>query len=307
LVAVLGIGIFFVDQYLWAWALAYWAIWGFWVIDRFMLMLHCTSHRILFKYEYKAFNKLIPLVLSPFFGQSPDTYFVHHMAMHHPENNLEKDLSSTMRFQRDSVVDWLRYFGRFFFGIMVELPMYFLAKGQRRMAARAFFGELSFLVAIALLAVFVNLPATFVVFIAPVIAIRILMMAGNWGQHAFVDASAPANPYKNSITCIDSRYNRRCFNDGYHIYHHVKARFHWSEYPTEFERNIATYGAEDAIVFKGTDFFLVWVCLMLGRYRTLARQFVQLPGAPVRSEEEIISFLKSRLKPSPPSVAAAGL
>lgn len=305
LVAAFGVGMFFVTEHFWFWAVAYWAAWGFGVIDRFMLMLHCTSHRILFRYEYKILNKLIPFVLSPFFGQSPDTYFVHHMAMHHPENNLEKDLSSTMRFQRDSLVDWLRYFGRFFFGIMFELPKYFLDKGQRRMAARAFFGEFFFLLAVAGLAAFVNLPATFVVFIAPVITIRILMMAGNWGQHAFVDAAAPANPYKNSITCVDTRYNRRCFNDGYHIYHHVKARHHWSDYPGEFERNKAIYGAEDAIVFNGVDFFQVWLYLMLGMHRTLAKHFVQLPGAPVRSEQEIIDFMKSRLAPIPPSARPA--
>jgi fatty acid desaturase len=244
-------------------------------------------------------------VLSPFFGESFDTYFAHHIAMHHPENNLPKDLSSTMRFQRDSLVHWLRYFGRFFFGTLLELPAYFLRKGQRRMAMRFFFGELALLIGVAVLAVFVNFPATFVVFIAPVVLVRILMMAGNWGQHAFVDASDPGNPYKNSLTCIDSRYNRRCFNDGYHINHHVKARFHWSEHPAEFERNKEIYGREDAIIFRGIDFFQVWAYLMLGRYRTLARRFVQLPGAPVRSEDEIIAFMKTRLKAIPESPAAA--
>jgi hypothetical protein len=126
--------------------------------------------------------------------------------------------------------------------------------------------------------------------------VRLLMMAGNWGQHAFVDASDPANAYKNSITCINSRYNRRAFNDGYHIYHHVKARAHWTELPAEFRDNLATYAREDAIVFEGIDFFMVWAYLMLGMWKTLAKHFVRIPGAPERTEAEVIAFLKSRVQ-----------
>ena len=37
--------------------------------------------------------------------------------MHHVENNLPDDLSSTMRYQRDSFLHFLVYFGRFFFFI----------------------------------------------------------------------------------------------------------------------------------------------------------------------------------------------
>jgi fatty acid desaturase len=143
----------------------------------------------------------------------------------------------------------------------------------------------------------VNWQATATVFIAPVLLARVLMMCGNWGQHAFVDAADPGNPYRNSITCIHSRYNRRAFNDGYHIHHHVKPRCHWADLPGEFEDNRAVYGAQDAIVFEGQDFFSVWLFLMLGRWKPLVSSFVQLPGAPERGPAEIEAFLKSRLEP----------
>ena len=146
----------------------------------------------------------------------------------------------------------------------------------------------------------INWQATLTVFVAPVLIARVLMMAGNWGQHAFVDASDPANPYLNSITCIHSRYNRRAFNDGYHIHHHVKPRAHWADLPGEFEDNRAVYGAQDAIVFEGQDFFMVWLWLMLGVWGPLERAFVQLPGAPERSPQEIRAFLQSRLAPIAP-------
>ena len=34
---------------------------------------------------------------------------------------------------------------------------------------------------------------------------------------AFIDQSRPESSYVNSITCINTYYNRTCFNDGYHI------------------------------------------------------------------------------------------
>ena len=296
MMAACGVGLFFVGDLIWWLAPAYLLVWALVFLDRFILMLHCTSHRILFRKEYKALNQVIPWVVGPFFGETPETYFVHHMGMHHPENNLADDLSSTMRFQRDRLGHWLRYFGRFFFGTMFELALYHHRRGNTKMVRRMVVGELGFWVFVAVLATF-NWQATLVVFVIPVVLVRVLMMCGNWGQHAFVDAADPANPYKNSITCINTRYNRRCFNDGYHIHHHVKPRAHWSELPLEFEANRTKYGEEDAIVFDGIDFFQVWLYLMLHRYRALARRFVQLPGAPTRSEDEVIAFLRSRLRP----------
>lgn len=57
----------------------------------FELMLHCTSHRQLFKSEYGWMNYYLPWVLAPFFGHTPETYYSHHIGMHHAENNLEDD------------------------------------------------------------------------------------------------------------------------------------------------------------------------------------------------------------------------
>ncbi len=298
LVAGLGISLFFVDTYFWWFAVGYWGLWGVWVMDRFILMLHCTSHRILFKREYRVFNRIVPWVLSPFFGETPETYFTHHMGMHHPENNMHSDLSTTLPYQRDRLIHWLHYFGKFFFFTVFDLTRYHFKRGNRKLAIRTLVGEFSFwLCGAALLAV--NWRATVVVFIAPLVLVRILMMAGNWAQHAFVDAADPTNPYVNSLTCINTRYNRRCFNDGYHIHHHVNARCHWRDYPDEFAANRETYGAHDAIVFDGIDFFEVWVLLMLQRYKTLARRFVTLPGAPERTEDDVVALLKSRLRPVP--------
>ncbi len=287
-------------RFSWWHAPVYWLIWAFVFLDRVTLMLHCTSHRTLFSRRVGWLNAYIPWILGPFYGQTPKTYYAHHVAMHHVEENLPTDLSSTMAYRRDSFADWLRYLVRFLVLTIVLLPVYLHRKGRRGLAWRAVSGEVGFWAVVAGLAWW-NLAATVVVFLVPVLAVRVLMMAGNWGQHAFVDPREPANDYRNSTTCINCRYNRRCFNDGYHIVHHLRPGQHWTELPAEFENGREAYGRQDAIVFDGIDFFTVWLYLMLKRRDALARAFVRLPGAPVRSHDDVVTLLSERLQPVEPA------
>jgi hypothetical protein len=266
-------------------------------VGPFILMLHNTSHRRLFRRPWGWMNQYIPWVLGPFFGESPETYFGHHVGMHHPENNLDDDLSSTMRYQRDSIVDFLRYFLEFFFFGLFQLTTYFARKRRRSLMMRVAVGEIVF-VGLLVGLWMVNWRATLFVFLAPFVMSRFGMMAGNWGQHAFIDAAAPENNYRNSITCINSVYNRRCFNDGYHIGHHIKATRHWTEMPEDFQLNIATYAAEGALVFTGVDFFVVWAALMARRYDWLAQRLVPLTDEP-RPRTELVALLRERTRRIP--------
>lgn len=264
-------------------------------LDRYTLMLHVTSHRRLFNAKYHSLRNFIPVILGPFFGQPPWGYHAHHVGMHHVEGNLPADLSSTMRFRRDSFIDFLRYFGRFFFAIAIELPRYFFKRGKVGLGRRALFGELGF-DAFIIVGLIFNLQATLVVFVIPLFVIRFLMMAGNWGQHAFVDPADPASPYRNTITCINSPYNARCFNDGYHISHHLKPTRHWSEHPQELIENEAEYAKNEAFVLTGTDFFIVWLMLMLKRHRWIASRLVPLAGVE-KSVDERLAMIEARLVP----------
>jgi fatty acid desaturase len=308
LFAAAGVAFFLVPEVNGWLAVVYWAALLGLLLDRFTLMLHCTSHRQLFKPKYRLLNEVIPWLLGPFFGQTPNTYFAHHLGMHHAEENLTDDLSTTIHFQRDKFTHWLRYWARFLTVGLPELVQYMRRKNRRRLMNRVLIGEGTFWASFALL-MWLNPIATLVVFGFPLIVIRTLMMMGNWGQHAFVVSDRAESPYAAAITCINSRYNRRCFNDGYHIGHHLQARAHWTEYPVEFETNIARYVENDAIVFEKIDFFMVWLYLMTGSWRSLARAYVQLPGAPVRSEAEIIALLKARMQPLPrgETVADSGI
>lgn len=279
----------------WAVAIVYLPVLFLGFVDRFILMLHNTSHRELYKKEHAWMNHIIPWVIGPFMGETPETYYSHHLGMHHPENNLENDLSSTMRYKRDGAFDFVRYFSKFFFLTIFELPPYLRKHNRNRLAFKAVFGEVCFY-AVAIGAAFFNWRASLIMFVIPYLTVRFLMMCGNWGQHAFIDARDPSNCYLNSITCINVRYNHRSFNDGYHIGHHLRQMRHYSDLPVEFRDNVAKYAKEGAIVFEGIDFFMVWFFLMFGRYDILARHYVRLDGQP-KSESEIIALLRSRTQP----------
>jgi hypothetical protein len=278
----------------WSLAAAYLAM-LLYFLGPFILMLHNTSHNRLFKRRFRVLNGFVPWVLGPFFGESPETYFAHHVGMHHPENNLAGDLSSTMPYRRDSFIDFMRYFGRFFVVGLIELSAHFVKKRRFALLRRTLVGELSFYAVAAALFVY-DWRAAIVIAIVPVVFTRFMMMAGNWGQHAFIDPASPENCYRNSITCINSTYNRRCFNDGYHIGHHIKQTRHWTEMPSDFVANRATYAREGAIVFSGIDFFAVWFLLMTKQYRALAKRVVHLDGGDPPSLEATAAMLRSRTR-----------
>lgn len=254
------------------------------------LMMHCTSHRPWFRQEYGFLNYYLPWVIGPLFGQTPETYYSHHVGMHHPENNMPDDESSTMKFQRDSVKDFGIYVGTFLFMGIYHLCSYFVRKRRNRLLYRSVRGELLFM-AMCVGLCFVNWPATLVVFILPFFTFRIIAMTGNWAQHAFIDARDPENCYKNSVTCINTKYNVKCWNDGYHISHHLRPTMHWTEHPVYFQQTLQEYIDNNAVVFDHIHFLHVFIYLMRGRYDLLAKHFVNLGGR-FKSDEEIMVYLK---------------
>jgi fatty acid desaturase len=124
------------------------------------------------------------------------------------------------------------------------------------------------------------------------------MMVGNFAQHSFVDFDDPANNFKNSINRINTPYNKKCWNDGYHIDHHIRPAMHWTEYPVHFQENIKDFGENKALVFEGLDFLKVWLYLMKKRYDKLADHLVNINGE-FKSEEEAIALMKSRTAKMP--------
>ena len=186
----------------WPHAIFHWIIQGFYC-GSFTLMLHNHIHNNgVLSAKFSWFDKAWPYVLEPLMGHTWDSYYYHHVKHHHVENNGPGDLSSTIRYQRDDLLHFLFYVGRFVAFIWIELPIYFLRKNKKSLAIRTLISEISSYLFIYGMANY-NIRATIFVLIIPLIQMRIGMMVGNWGQHALVDEVEPDSDFRSSITLID--------------------------------------------------------------------------------------------------------
>lgn len=258
---------------------------------RFGLMLHCISHRKLFKKPYMGLYNWVVWAICPFFGHTPETYFVHHMAMHHVENNMEDDASSTLPYQRDSFRSFMLYYINFFFLGFRDTFMYLFTRKRKKLYMRLTYGEMSFFLFCIGMS-FVNFKATLFIFIIPFVFARFVMMLGNWAQHAFIDLKDPEH---NTINCINTKYNQTCWNDGYHAVHHLRPALHYTDIPGEFIKNVDRFAQEKTLVFDGIHYLHIFLWLMTKRYDKLAKNLVNLNNM-FSSEEEAIQLMKERTR-----------
>ena len=176
----------------------------------FTLLLHNHIHNNgILATEYAWFDHTFPYFLGPLLGHTPNSYYYHHVRHHHVEGNGPGDLSSTIRYQRDEVFDFLAYLGRFLVLVWIELPLYFLRRRKYALAFKSLVSETSSMAAIFWMAKHDFHPTLFV-FLVPLVQMRIGMMVGNWGQHALVDEIEPKSNFRSSITLIDSHVSLPC-------------------------------------------------------------------------------------------------
>src|SRR5271170_3757698 len=64
----------------------------------FQVMYHDVAHRRFVRQRYRILLSFLNWLLGPLFGSFPNCFYAHHVVMHHTENNLEDDLSSTLRY-----------------------------------------------------------------------------------------------------------------------------------------------------------------------------------------------------------------
>lgn len=276
----------------WYWWLAYIPYFYFsqlYFKGRFGLMLHCISHRKLFKKNVTWLYNYVIWFVCPFFGHTPETYFVHHMGMHHVENNMLDDASSTLPYQRDSFRGFLKYVTRFLFLGFTDTFQYFFSRKRKKFYMRLTAGEISFYLFCVGMC-FVNLQATLMIFIIPFVFARIVMMLGNWAQHAFVNLEDMED---NTINCINTKYNHACWNDGYHYIHHVRPAMHYTDIPGEFLKTKDKMAEQKVLVFDGIHYLHIFLWLMTKRYDKLASNLVNLNNM-FSSEEEAIELMKQR-------------
>lgn len=178
----------------------------------------------------------------------------------------------------------------------------YLTRRQRlALRRRLLRGELAYL-AVALGLAWVNWPAALAVFAGPFVVSRFIMMLGNWAQHAFIAPESPANCYTNSVTYLNTRNNYQCWNDGYHVSHHLRPTLHWTEHPPNFRQNVHKYAENESIVFDSIHFLHIFYYFMGKRYDLLTSHFVELRPTP-RTEGEIRALLRDRTRRLPRQAA----
>ena len=258
-----------------------------------ILGLHAITHRPLFKRPYRRWTKLFTHVMPTFMGLPAFAYHSHHVRMHHTMENSEDDLSSTAAYRRDSFPDFLHYWARFTFLGYFHLSSWLIRGDKRELVAPIILGDLAIYLLMGVLT-WIHPAATIVAFWIPFTMLRFFLMAGNWTEHAFVDVDAPANPWRNSTNLMNTPYNHRAYNAGYHLIHHLVPGIHWADTVAAFEKRLPQLTENDSIVFDGIrNNQQIWWRLMRGDYGYLADHLVDL-GDRRPSREEKIAFLKER-------------
>ena len=262
----------------------------------FILALHYSTHTPIFNRKWGFLKHLNTSILCNFFGMPLWTYYAHHIAMHHCENNVTPhDVSSTMPYQRDSKLEHLKYMLRYTFLIWFELPYHLIRQKRHKVAIRCLAGISIFFTSTYFL--FELRPiSTLFVFILPTIILSFALMEGNWKQHIFVDPDDPKNIYRSSYACINTPTNARNFNDGYHIEHHKNPGMSWHNLPKYFQSQIAYYVEQDGFIFTNIGSGRVGKLVLNGKLEELAEHYLNV-GQKIRTQEELVEEFKRRLQP----------
>lgn len=267
-------------------------------LERFVLMMHFSSHRSIFKAEWM--NSMIVWIFAPIFGIPSGVYKLHHVIMHHIENNHELDISSTEKFQRDSWLAFGSYWLHFVALIWIELPLYAMKTKKWTWFWTLVMGLAFWLSTIALLATHVSFLATMYCFMIPYVIAMTALAFGNWSQHIFINPEDADSNYALTFNCIDSAGNQTTFNDGYHIIHHANARLHWTEIPEYFYQNQDKHINGGALTFREIHFFDIGILVMTKQLRKVAENYVHLGSeADAPTVEEVEAKLRSWLRPVP--------
>lgn len=276
--------------------------------QRYVLCLHYSEHRKIFVKRYAFLNGYLQYVMAPFMGIPAGMYHLHHVVMHHKENNVFPwDLSSTEPYQRDHFGHFLHYLLRYMFAAWVELPFYAVRRGKYKLAAYGAACSLGYVGSVWYLWARVNAAATAWVFIIPMAMSSFCLMFGNWSQHIFVDPAVASRRdsdscnYGLAYNCMNHFENQKTFNDGYHIIHHIKPGLHWTQLPEEFARTLDRHAKEKALVFTA-HFFEVGLWAFTRNYSKLCSHMVHLleEGEELPSTEATTRRLRSMLAPIHP-------
>ena len=237
-------------------------------------------------------DTLFPYILGPMMGQTWNSFYYHHKH-HHIEDNGPDDLSSTIRYQRDSALDLSIYLARFVFLIWFELPLYYIRMGRSILGIKYFAWEGASYALIFCMTRY-HWRAGLMALVIPLLQWRIAVMTNNWAQHTLVDENDPTSSFRSSITLVDVVANRHGLNDGYHTSHHLSPLRHWRDHPFAFIKSKAKYADNAALTFQKIDFIVLAITLCRKDYGHLADCLVPMGDQAKLTREEVIEMLKRK-------------
>ena len=284
----------FLGKWWWPVAIVYFYFSQFYFKGSFGLMLHCICHRKFFRPKSKFLYKYLFWFVCPLFGHLGESYHIHHLGMHHIENNMPTDTSCTMGYTRDSFRDFMKYWLRFMLLGSCDAFLYLFKRKRKKMYTRLTASELGFLVITTALCFF-NFKATLIVFIIPFLFARLVMMIGNWTQHAFIDPDEPDNDLASNIICLNTSYNHKCWNDGYHAIHHVRPGAHYTDIPILFNEMIPAFEKNRTFIFEKIHYLHIFSYLMRKRYDKLTDHLINI-GETFSDKNEVLELLKRRTR-----------
>ena len=260
-----------------------------------ILGLHFGTHRSIFN---NSLGSVIFLnILSPIIGIPPGCYYLHHVVMHHKANNGRHDLSSTMKFQRDSVLNFLQYWGEFHLSI-IRLPFYAFTVNRYVLGAVGAFCMWGWFAMAWYIAVVHSVFFAWAALLGPYFVCSFALMLGNFTQHAFINPDCPHENMGLTLQAMNSHENQHCFLDGYHVTHHIHGGLHWSQLPLRFADEIHRYAEADALVFSDLGYMDITALIFTGQLERLAKYYVHYGQTKVpRTTEEIVAEFRRRLAP----------
>lgn len=190
-------------------------------------------------------------ILTVIMTRTPGWYRIHHVFVHHAENNGPGDPQSTLPYDRTSYLDFCRYALRMAASGVVpwDTALYL----WRRRRTKAFW--LLVLQGVCFAALMGAL--TFCYWPAAAIMLALRLAAGvdaallNFHEHGLIDPDDPLDVYRNSSTVLSrDAEDHGGLGGDFHIAHHLHPGRHWSRLVADARTNADTYRTRGVVVFS---------------------------------------------------------
>jgi len=234
------------------------------------------------------------LILNPLCSRIPHFYRVHHVYMHHVENNSTNDLQTTAYLDRTSFIDFCTHSLRLAisnsFG--VDLFRYLDERGAKKHARLLLLGLGGWFLAVALVAVYSPLAAVIILLAHFLGAVPGAIATYVW--HGFIDNAHCDDVYRNTINVVHQQDT--VVSGSLHLRHHLKGGEHWSRQFQLTQEDKDNCERNGALLLRPMPGPLLLRALWTGSFDRIADYVVSI-GTEPKENERTSALLKERTKP----------